>query len=57
MYVSVRKWLFLIASGACLLSSGCPNTDEVKNVFADTIEDVATTIITTYISGIFGIGA
>ncbi len=56
MYSSVRKWLFLIASGACLLGSGCPNSDELKNVFADSVESVANTVIINFISGIFGTG-
>ena len=53
MFSSVRKWLFIIASGACLLGSGCPNADEIKNLFADSVEVVASTIITDLVSGIF----
>ncbi|MHC4445038.1 MAG: hypothetical protein ACYTF1_17265 [Planctomycetota bacterium] len=56
MFSSVRKWLFLLGSGSCLLASGCPTSDEIKNVFADAVEDVASTIIASFISGIFGVG-
>ena len=56
MFSSVRKWLFIIASGSCLLGSGCPNADEIKNIFADAVEGTATTVITDLIGGIFETG-
>ena len=30
-FVAIRKWLYLIASGACLLqSTGCPDADDIR---------------------------
>ncbi|UCD30115.1 MAG: hypothetical protein JSV03_06490 [Planctomycetota bacterium] len=49
----IRWWLFVIASGGCLLGTGCPNTDQLKNVLADSIGDFANDVVGLVISGFF----
>jgi len=49
----IRKWLLIIASGACLLTSACPTLDQLRGVLADSIEIAATSTATQLISDMF----
>jgi len=50
-FVAIRKWLYLAASGACLLqSTGCPNAEQIRDTAVSGISSFANSVINMYVN-------
>ena len=48
--VTIRKWLYCIASGACLLQgAGCPDAGQIRDSAAGTVSSFISGVASMYI--------